>query len=127
MEPMKMNKMVDMERTKAEAKKANQPYQLGSTDKFPYGLALSLEADALKKLGIKELPAVGDEYNILAVGRVTRTSQDAGENQSSSRMEIQITQLSLTHEDEQMAEKKDTSKEENAEVFGGSVRKMSFK
>jgi hypothetical protein len=87
-----------------------------SRDTYGYGTAVTLDADALKKLGIKELPEVGDEYHIVAVGKVTSTAKNASENNESTRVEIQLTHMDLTHEDA-AEEAKETPAEEKREMY----------
>ena len=67
----------------------------GDDRDYPYGLSLILDKDSLKKLGMEELPEVGETCMIHAAGEITRVSQsvsDSGENKS---VEIQITKLSV--------------------------------
>ena len=115
---IKKTGMTDMARSPAEMKERNSPGVVGgSREKYGYGTSVTLDAEALKKLGIKELPEVGDEYHIVAIGKVTSTAKNANETNDSTRMEIQFTHLKLTHEDE-AEEAKETPAEEKKEVFG---------
>lgn len=88
-----------------------------SRDQYGYGTSVTLDSDALKKLGIKELPEVGDEYHIIAIGKVTSTAKNASETNDSTRVEIQLTHMDLTHEDA-AEEAKETPAEEKREVYG---------
>ena len=101
-----MEKMIDMARTPAEVKAKNMPMEMGlsSRDKYPYGLSLTLDADSLKKLGIKDLPTVGDEFEIEAMVRVTSVSKNASETNDSTRVELQITKMMIETEEEEKAE-----------------------
>lgn len=105
--------MIDMKRSPM-ATKSSLGMVNPSHDTYGYGTVVTLDADALKKLGIKELPEVGDEYHIVAIGKVTSTAKSASENNESTRVEIQLTHMDLTHEDEA----KETPAEEKREVFG---------
>lgn len=96
-----MGTMKSMKFTKGEAKKAESPEITGySGQHFPWGLSITLNAAALKKLGIdEELPDAGDECQIMARGKVTTVSQSAGEKYEDRRVEIQITHLDLVAKD----------------------------
>lgn len=97
-----MGTMKSMKFTKGEAKKANSPAVLGGSyqgPEYPWGLTINLDAAALKKLGIDELPDAGDECQIMARGKVTMVSQSAGEKYEDRRVEIQITHLDLVAKD----------------------------
>jgi len=90
--------MVSMKRTKAEQKDDND-ISMGSSP-YPWGLQISLDEAALKKLGFKELPDAGELCQITAVGKVTSVSSTAQEKNPVRRMEIQITDLNVACEDE---------------------------
>lgn len=63
---------------------------------YPYGLVINLEADEIKKLGMKELPKIGTEIPISAVVKVTRVTQSAVEGaDEESSISMQITELGL--------------------------------
>jgi hypothetical protein len=114
---MKKTGLIDMARSPTDSKVTQGLAVNGSTrDKYGYGTSISLDSEALKKLSIKELPEVGDEYAIMAVGKVTSVSQNASENNTSSRLEIQLTNMALTHEDE-AEEKAETNTQEKSEAF----------
>jgi len=97
-------KIVDMKRTAAEQKAAQERYSIPSDagPDYPYGLCLNLGKDELAKLGIDTLPEVGDEFHVYAVACVTRVSQSASqEGEDSKGVELQITQMGVLHEDEE--------------------------
>jgi hypothetical protein len=118
-----MDKMVDMKRTDAEIKAKNSPMKVtsGSRESYPYGLSLTLDADSLKKLGIKDLPTVGDEFEITAMARVTSVSKNASETNDSTRVELQITQMCVESEADEAADE-----DEKTETYASST-KMRFK
>ena len=96
----------------------------GSPDKYDYGLRITLNADSLKKLGVKDLPTVGDEYHLMAACRVISTSKNASETNESARVELQITHLGLNSEADDADEKKPS--EEKREMYGAGAG-MRFK
>ena len=89
------------------------PVQIEACEEYPWGLKLRLENAEIEKLGITELPAVGSEYHIVAVGRVDSVSQAYRDSEESTCVEIQITSLSLVNEAE---EDSDDLSEEQAET-----------
>lgn len=118
-------KLVDMKRE--EEKEPEEVAMSGSMSPYPYGLCIHLDKDEMDKLGITELPSVGMEYHIFAVGQVNSVSQSAsdygqGEDESSS-MGIQITMLQLVPEPPHAGEEKETPAIESKEVIvKGKVR-----
>ena len=113
--------LVDLKMSKKDMAEEASP--MADQSQYPYGVCLNLDTDELKKLGIKDLPAVGDEYHIHAVGEVTSVSeQDTGSGESRS-LRIQITMLQLVHEDESEAEESSESPadEEAEEAERGAV------
>lgn len=98
-------KLVDMARTEAD-KKASQERMEAMMDSdgpdYPWGLCLNLCNDELDKLGIKELPDVGDEFHIYAVAKVTNVHMSVGETGNDSRgVSLQITQMGTMESDSQ--------------------------
>lgn len=94
-----MQSLVSMERTPAEIKESEKPYE-HEADKYPYGLSLRLEEETLEKLGITELPAVGTSMALLGLAVV----ESVGEHESSSggphrNLTLQVTELALDPED----------------------------
>ena len=110
--------LTDLARSPKEMKPSSIETE-SSRDKYGYGTCITLDSEALKKLGITELSEVGDEYHIVAVGKVTSVAQNASESNNSTRMEIQLTHLDLTHEDDG-EESAETSTQEKKEVYGGN-------
>lgn len=89
-------KLASMERTAKEKKAAEErmkPMEAGPD--FPWGLSVNLGDAELKKVGIKELPEIGDQYTIVAIAKVTRVSANASEDSANRSVEFQITDLAL--------------------------------
>ncbi|CAB3624643.1 capsid staple protein [Achromobacter pestifer] len=63
--------------------------------KYPYGLTLSLDDDTLQKLGMFNLPAVGQTMRLMAVVEVCSTSQHASQQGTDKYVSLQITQMAL--------------------------------
>jgi|HigsolmetaAR201D_1030396.scaffolds.fasta_scaffold25441_1 hypothetical protein len=96
-------KLVSMKRTKQEKKAANKAIMPAEADSYPYGLRISLDDDALQKLGLK-LPKVGERFHIEAVAEVCSTSAHESSDHTDRRMELQIQKLGLTKEARSMQE-----------------------
>lgn len=116
---------LDKKELAEEAKEAT-PY---SPD-YPYGFCLRVEGDEMDKLGIKGLPKVGDEFHIMAVGRVTSVSSRESEQDDNRSVEIQITAAELTPEvgeaNDSYAEERGEAAESHA-VNGKSMMRSSYR
>jgi hypothetical protein len=92
-------KLVNMKLPPPEPYKPPPETVLAEGPKYPWGLCLRLDDDALTKLGIADLPDVGTEWTVVAKARVTsaRAEEYAGEGGSGSHkcLELQITDLGL--------------------------------
>lgn len=89
-------KLTNMAHSKAQSKKNDMPTKLGS-EKYPYGLNLSLDHDSLKKLGLKHLPKVGSHVHIHAKAHVQSTEMRKHSDGNMSRnMQLQIQHLALS-------------------------------
>lgn len=103
--------LTDMKLTKEDVKEQPEPV-LGDKPKFPFGLEVHLNERSIQKLGLKELPEVGQEKILLA--RVicesvsARKTIDGGEDRS---ITLQITHMNLTTSTDQDGSKhRDTAK-----------------
>lgn len=113
-------KLVDMARTDADKKAAQKRMEecmTGDGPDYSYGLCIDLGKEELGKLGISELPEVGDEMHIYAVAKVTRVHQSASEHGDDNRgVTLQITHMST------MAEEAEA--EEPGERFARNAKKL---
>lgn len=90
--------MKDLKITKDEAKKEAKNYAtIGPSDgeRYSYGTRVTLDDTELKKLGIKELPAVGTVVMFEAKAKVISSRQSATESNNSRSIELQITHMDL--------------------------------
>src|ERR1700694_3333306 len=94
-----MAKMIDMAQTPKEKKAIAKSYGSVPDDAtvptYAWGLKIRLEQAELTKLGITDLPKVGDDVNMDVVAKVTRVSQDANDKTQTSVVELQITKMGL--------------------------------
>lgn len=93
-----MDKLVSMQRTDAEKEAAEEACKAMPCEgpDYPWGLCINLGKDELAKLGVKKLPGVGAEFQLVAHVCVTRVSQSASQDgEDSMGIELQITEMAL--------------------------------
>lgn len=93
-------KLVSLELKTEEAKEETMEAREAERPRYPYGTCLYLDEVALKKLGITDIPEVGDELRIMAVGKVTGTSSREYEGGSHQTLDIQLTEMACEDADE---------------------------
>lgn len=87
-------KLVDMKLDPKERKKeAELTYQPPA---YPYGLSISLDDEALEKLGMKDLPDADDTMTLTARVCVTNVASTDGENGKRRSVSLQIEALALS-------------------------------
>jgi len=93
---MALHGLVSMKRTKKDKSRHNSDHAIGE-ENFPFGLTLSLDDESLTKLGIDELPAVGEELIIVGVGKVDSVSKSERDNRRgvSRNVSIQLEKLEV--------------------------------
>ena len=62
--------------------------------RYPYGLEISLDNDAIKQLGI-ELPEAGEQFILVGVGPVTRVSQTDNKRGKDRSFSIQLQKIEV--------------------------------
>ncbi len=88
--------MISMKMSADERKEYTNEVVASDAPSYPYGLCIHLDDDALKKLGLTELPAVGTEVMVMAKAVVKGTSAHASEGEMNHRsVEMQITDMEL--------------------------------
>ncbi len=88
--------LTDLKITKTEAKNEAKKYAItgpGDGERYSYGTRLTLDDAELKKLGIKELPAVGTMLMFEAKAKVISSRQSASESSNNRSIELQITHM----------------------------------
>lgn len=87
--------LTDLKITKTEAKTKSESMAIGTadTERYSYGTRMTLDDAELKKLGIKELPAVGTVLMFEAKAKVISSRQSASEGSNSRNVELQITHM----------------------------------
>lgn len=114
-------KLVDLAKTKKELAEEKKEYAspVGDASPYPWGLSIRLESEELSKLGITDLPGVGDEYHFVVVATVTSVNQSARVSQDDEQcVGLQITEMAvMAHESaaEEKAEGAETPAKESAE------------
>lgn len=90
--------MINMQMSKEEAAEySGATPSADNAPKYPYGLCLCLNDDAMKKLGLTTLPAVGTKMNLTAVVVVTSVgSSQQQDGDAEVRADLQITDMELS-------------------------------
>lgn len=92
-------KLTSMKITAAEQKAREAEYSkpMPEQDRYPYGLSISLENDAIEKLDLDELPAIGAKLELAATVEVTGASSHSTTGGGKRRsVSLQITALGLS-------------------------------
>ena len=64
--------------------------------RYPYGLSISLDEEALEKLGMSELPDIGDSKMLVAFVDVTdKHESDSANGKKRKSIRLQITDMSI--------------------------------
>ena len=92
---MSKHNLVSMRRTKADKKRNRAEIASGDQESFPYGLRLNLDDESLTKLGIKDLPKVGEAWIIVGVGKVASVSKSDNERRTNRDVSIQLEKLEV--------------------------------
>ena len=126
--------LIDLKRTPKDKQEDAQEYaqEAASTatsqPDYGYGLQIHLEAEELEKLGIKDLPQVGDEYHLHAIAKVKGVNERDSGARKESEVDLQITMMEIKHGSE-MSEENDSVGEKEAEsaenmAVGGRAKTM---
>ncbi len=87
--------LVDMKMSKKQSKGEVCCADDEKGPRYPYGLAINLNSDSLKKLGFSKLPAVGTEMRVVGVGRITRASENRSQRGVDRDVNIQLEQVEV--------------------------------
>jgi hypothetical protein len=88
-------KMVDLKRSKSEAKISTPEVASSSYEKYPYGLNLRFEDKEVEKVGLQGMK-VGDKVVIQAVGEVVSVSKYESTSGTDDSVGIQITKIAVS-------------------------------
>lgn len=91
-------KLVSMELSPKEAEAETIEARETEKPKYPYGTCLYLDEEALAKLGITDLPDVGSMLHIMAIGKVTGTSEREYEGGSHKTLDVQLVEMACDEE-----------------------------
>ena len=87
--------MVNMKMSAEEAKEQTEP-TAADAPQYPWGLKLNLDDDALEKLGLTTMPAVGTKMQLAATVEVCSTSSYSDQKgEAESSVSLQITAMEL--------------------------------
>ena len=84
--------LIDMQLSKRDAK---EDFSVDKDDgpRFPHGLTLHLNDDTLKKLGMTDLPTVGDKVLIAGFGVISSASENRRQRGVDRDVSIQLQEL----------------------------------
>jgi len=89
--------LTDLKMSKEERdEQSPQPMETSKGPQYPYGLSINLDDGTLEKLGVDELPKVGEYITIVALACVKSTSErsdDGGESERSVSLQIEKMRL----------------------------------
>ena len=112
--------MVNMKRVMKDSAMTEAP-AMAEEPSYPYGLCIRLEKDELEKLGIKELPGIGQYFMLEGKCVVKSVSAGASENREHASVELQLTHLSV---EKMKDEKKEHDPTETAKMmYSGKMKK----
>lgn len=116
--------LVDLKRSKKDKAEEVKETAVGpSGDDYPYGACLHLDTEELDKLGIVDLPEVGEEFQITAVAKVTRVSSSASEGSDEQNgVDLQITAMELTSSGGTESEAEDRGQAAESQAVGGRAK-----
>lgn len=110
--------MVSMKIQKDNSPKIEMMGEQQSVPQYPYGLCITLEDDALQKLGLSKLPVVGSKINIQAVCEVNAVSQYDNKDGSKRRsISLQITDMEMVKEKKAEVKASDLYEEKQPKVI----------
>lgn len=78
-----------------QSRKSDTPIAESDEPEYPYGLRISLDSDALAKLGLTELPKVGTAMTLQARVEVVAVSQYEQKDETNRSVELQVTDMEL--------------------------------
>lgn len=89
-------KLKNMKLSKQDAKEQYGGSVMASAPEYPYGLSINLDDEALKKLGIKDLPKMGAKIQITAIAEVSSVNENKSiDGKSRQSVSLQITDMDL--------------------------------
>jgi hypothetical protein len=90
-----------MKLSKSEASETMPVEAKQDAPAYPYGLRLELNDETMKKLGLEELPDVGETMMLKAKVVVERVSQNDTKDGKRQDMSLQITEMELSEGEEE--------------------------
>lgn len=99
--------MKSMKMDEAEQKAYAAPSVMSGQPLYPWGLQITLDDEALKKLGLKELPKLDQVMAITCKAQVTSvSSRKDGDDESCDCLQLQITDMEVVDSGKDSAAKK---------------------
>lgn len=100
-----MKKPVDLKISESDEYPVMVAGSRSRAKRYPYGLEINLNGAVLDKLGVKELPEVEEEVQLMCVAVVMNVSKSANGGQKQRNVSMQITKMTMDcdHEEEMEA------------------------
>lgn len=93
--------MISMKMDEEEKKEYGCATLSCDSPEYPYGLKICLDTDALEKLGLSSMPAVGSTLMIKAMVTVVGSSIREMKEETEKSLDLQITDMELGKPEEQ--------------------------
>ena len=93
--------MKSMKLTKSESETSMPVEAKSDAPLYPYGLRLELNDESMKKLGLEELPEVGETMMLMAKVVVERVSQNDTKDGKRQDMSLQITDMEIGEDEKE--------------------------
>ena len=94
--------------SESESKVSDAP-ALAKEPVYPYGLVINLQKEELDKLGLKELPGIGEAFMLEGKCVVKSISAGASEVHEHASVELQLTHLGIESMEEEEEEEHDSA------------------
>ena len=99
-----------------EEKKDMKDSMAVEAPRYPYGLEIDLDPATVKKLGLSDVPKVGEKFMVLAIAEVSAVRKDRGVQDDSVGFSVSLQVTDMDIKKEEQKEKKDSA----SVLYGGA-------
>lgn len=93
--------MKSMKLSEMDKKEMAQPKSVLDRESYPYGLCLHIDDEMYKRLEIKKVPGIGQEFMILAKASVKEVRKEMNGQPDEIYMTLQITDMDIKESKEE--------------------------